>query len=135
MPDSAAAVCFIAATSAEDVALHRALRDDLPKPRDPSPRVRVRGSKNKRRDRFAPIVSDEQQVLLEFVRKHAQGKDGMLFGTLQNLRRDLGLAARAAKIPHVWPHALRKAAGQFLIDLQVPGTPDAAWLAAAVANR
>lgn len=25
-----------------------------------------------------------------------------------------------AKIPHVWPHSLRKAAGQFLIDLHVP---------------
>ena len=54
------------------------------------------------------------------MRRHAQGRDGRLFGKLSNFRRDLEQAAERAKIPHVWPHSLRKAAGQFLIDLHVP---------------
>lgn len=119
-PNSAAAVCFILATSAESSALERAVRSDVPGPKDASPRIHVRGSKNARRDRTVPIVSNEQLVLLEFVRTHAQGKDGKLFASLANLRRDLADAADEAKIPHLSPHALRKAAGQFLIDLGVP---------------
>jgi len=51
---------------------------------------------------------------------HAEGEDGKLFGKLSNLRRDLASAAVEAGIPHVWPHALRKARGQWLIDLGVP---------------
>jgi integrase len=119
-PNSAAAACFIVATSAEDAALHKALRSDLGPGNDPLRRVHVRGTKNAKRDRFVPIISNEQVVLLEYVRAHAQGTNGKLFGSLANLRRDLADAAKAAKIPHVWPHALRKAAGQFLIDLRVP---------------
>jgi integrase len=119
-PDAAAAVCFIVATSAEDAALRAAMRADLPDASDPQPRVHVRGTKNARRDRLVPIVTDEQRTLLEFTSKHAQGKGGRLFGNLQNFRRDLARAAELAKVPHLWPHALRKAAGQFLIDLGVP---------------
>ena len=118
--DSAAAAALILATSAEDAALRTALRSDLPNENDPQARVRVRGTKTQTRDRLVPIISDEQWILLDFVRRHAQGKDGRLFGPLTNLRRDLAQAAKHAKIPHVWPHALRKAAGQYLIDLHVP---------------
>ncbi len=119
-PDSAAAVAFILATSAEDAALRTARREDLPADGDPQARVHVRGTKAARRDRFVPIITDEQWMLLDFARRHAQGKDGRLFGPLTNFRRDLMQAADKANIPHVWPHALRKAAGQFLIDLHVP---------------
>ena len=119
-PDAAAAVAFIVATSAEDAALRTARLDDLPREGVPKPRVHVRGTKTEKRDRFVPIISDEQWVLLDFVRLHAQGKAGRLFGPLTNFRRELAKAAEHAKIPHVWPHALRKAAGQFLIDLRVP---------------
>jgi len=120
LPDAAAAVAFIVATSAESAALGTARRDDLPAPSDPQARVHVRGTKADKRDRFVPIITDEQWVLLDYVRRHAQGKGGLLFGSLTNFRRDLTLAAEAAGIANVWPHALRKAAGQFLIDLGVP---------------
>lgn len=120
VPDSAAALAFILATSAEDAALRTALREDLPSNTDPDPRVHVRGTKTVTRDRLVPIVTDEQWVLLDFVRRYAQGTEGRLFGPLTNLRRDLAQAAIRANIPHVWPHALRKAAGQFLNDLAIP---------------
>ena len=119
-PDSAAAAAFIVATSAEDAALRTATRSDLPDENDPRPRVHVRGTKTDKRNRFVPIISDEQWVLLEFVRRYAQGPDHQLFGKLSNLRRDLEQASKRANIPHVWPHSLRKAAGQLLIDLHVP---------------
>ena len=119
-PDAAAAAAFIVATGAEDAALHRALRADLDRIDDRAARVPVRGSKTPKRNRMVPVVTDEQWTLLDFARRHAQGEDGMLFGKLANLRRDLAAAAVDAGIPHVWPHALRKAAGQWLIDLGVP---------------
>jgi len=119
-PNAAAVVCFILMTGAEDAALRTALRSDLPADTDQPPLLRVRGTKNHLRDRKVPIISDEQRVLLAFVTKHAQGEDGLLFGGLSNLRRNLHDAAEAAGIPHVWPHALRKAAGQFLVDQHVP---------------
>jgi hypothetical protein len=118
--DSAATLAFILATSAEDAALRTALRSDLPRQDDPQACVHVRGTKTQKRDRLVPVISDEQWVLLDFVRQHAQGTEGRLFGPLTNFRRDLTQAAKRAKLPHVWPHALRKAAGQFLIDLHVP---------------
>lgn len=111
---------LILATSAEDAALRSALREDLTDDTDPQARVRVRGTKTAKRNRLAPIISDEQWVLLDFVRRHARGTDGRLFGPLTNFRRGLAQAAKRANIPHVWPHALRKAAGQFLVDLHVP---------------
>jgi hypothetical protein len=46
--------------------------------------------------------------------------NGKLFGFLGNLRHELLSAAKKAKIEPLSPHALRKAAGQFLIDLGVP---------------
>ena len=118
--DSAAAAAFIVATGAEEAALHRALRDDLAELKVRGTLIPVRGSKTPKRNRRVPIVTDEQWTLLEFVKAHAQGKDGTLFGSLSNLRRDLASAASDAGIPHVWPHALRKACGQWLIDLGVP---------------
>jgi hypothetical protein len=108
------------AGSAEDAALRTARRSDLREESDPQARVHVRGTKAEKRDRLVPVVTDEQWILLDFVRRHAEGTDDRLFGPLTNLRRDLAQAAIRAKIPHVWPHALRKAAGQFLIDLHVP---------------
>ncbi len=117
--DAAAAAAFALATGAEDAALGRALRGDLDGLDAPSARVHVRGSKTPKRNRWVPIVTDEQFVLLEFVRQHAQGKDGKLFTKLSNFRRDLSRAAKDAKVHHVWPHALRKAGGQWLIDLGV----------------
>jgi integrase len=121
LPDAAAAVAFILATSAEDAALHRALREDLPDDLDGANiRVHVRGSKNDRRDREVPVVTDEQRLLLAHTAKHAQGVDGKLFRSLGNLRHELLAASKKAGIEHLSPHALRKAAGQWLIDLGMP---------------
>jgi integrase len=120
LPDSAAAVAFILATSAEDSALHRARREDIPADVNANVRVHVRGSKNERRDRRVPIVTDEQRLLLAYAAEHAQGTEGKLFRTLGNLRHELIAAAEKAKIEHLSPHALRKASGQWLIDLGVP---------------
>jgi len=121
LPDSAAAVAFILATSAEDSALHRARREDIPTDMDAANlRVHIRGSKNDRRDRWVPIVSDEQRLLLAHAATHAQGVDGKLFRSLGNLRHELLAAAKKVGIEPLSPHALRKAAGQWLIDLSVP---------------
>ena len=121
LPDSAAAVAFILATSAEDSALHRAVREDIPTDMDAANlRVHVRGSKNDRRDRWVPIVSDEQRLLLAHAAAHAQGVGGKLFRSLGNLRHELLAAAKKVAIEPLSPHALRKAAGQWLIDLSVP---------------
>jgi integrase len=121
LPDGAAAVAFILATSAEDSALHRALREDIPTNLDVANlRVHVRGSKNDRRDRWVPIVSDEQRLLWAHAATHAQGAEGKLFRSLGNLRHELLAAAKKVAIEPLSPHALRKAAGQWLIDLGVP---------------
>lgn len=117
--DAAAAAAFVLATGAEDAALHRALCDDLDGIDVRGARVPVRGSKTPKRNRKVPVVTDEQWVLLEFARKHARGRDGKLFGKLSNFRRDLASAAKEAGLDHVWPHALRKACGQWMIDLGV----------------
>ena len=121
LPDAAAAVAFILATSAEDAGLQRALRDDIPEDLDSADvRIHVRGSKNDRRDRKVPIVTDEQRLLIAYAKKHAQGRDGKLFRSLGNLRHELLAGARKAGIAPLSPHALRKAAGQWLIDLGMP---------------
>ncbi len=116
--DTAAAVAFILATSAETAALPHALRADIPDDLDVADvRVPVRGTKNKWRDRRVPIVTDEQRLLLEYAAEHASGTDGRLFGRLANFKRDLRLAAEVAKVETLSPHDLRRAAGQWLIDL------------------
>lgn len=121
LPNSAAAVTFALATSAEMGALRRARRDDVPARLDATDvRVRVRGTKNKYRDRIVPIVTDEQRLLLEYTVRHASGGSGALFGPLDNLGRDLAEAAEKAGIEQLSAHALRKACGQWLIDLGIP---------------
>ena len=120
-PATAAVVAFIVATSAELSALKRARRADIPADMAAADvRIPVRGTKNEHRDRVVPIVTDEQRLLLAYVVKHAAGRDGSLFGPLDNLDRELALAAEKAKLEHLYPHALRKACGQWLIDLSVP---------------
>ena len=83
-------------------------------------RVHIRGSKNDRRDRWVPIVSDEQRLLLAHAATHAQGVEGKLFRSLGNLRHGLLAAAKKVALEPLPRHALRKAAGQWLIDLSVP---------------
>ncbi len=120
-PNTAAVVAFILATSAELGALQRARPDDIPaRVGGADIRVPVRGTKNKHRDRTVPIVTDEQRVLLAFATKHASKRDGSLFGSLDNIGRELAQAAAKAHLEHISAHALRKSCGQWLIDLGVP---------------
>ena len=119
-PDSAAIVAFILATGAEFSALERARTSDLPAKIRAPMSVPIRGSKNEHRDPTVQIVTDEQVMLLQFARRHAQERGGALFPSLPNLRRALAAACIAAGIQHIWPHSLRHAAGQWLIDLGVP---------------
>ncbi|MFM2417019.1 MAG: hypothetical protein RL385_1742 [Pseudomonadota bacterium] len=120
-PDAAAALCFVVATSAESAALHDAMRADVPAALDSADlRVRVRGTKNSHRARMVPIASDEQRLLLDYALRHAEGRDGTLFGPLSNFRRELSDACKKAGVAPLSPHDLRRAAGQWLVDLGVP---------------
>jgi hypothetical protein len=119
-PGCAAIVCFVLATSAEDAALQRLSVSDLSIQVQGIRHVRVPGSKTEQRDRLVPIVTSEQKLLIDYAVALANGSDDRVFGSLGSFRRDLGLACEKASLPHVWPHALRKAAGQWLIDLGVP---------------
>jgi hypothetical protein len=117
-PDAAAQAAFILATSAEMGAVQRALATDLPKTIKAPLRINVRGTKTDDRDRVVPIVTDEQVVLLRFAKRHAQGANGRLFAK-ERPNRSLERASTSAKLDHVTPHALRHAAGQWLLDLGV----------------
>ncbi len=118
-PDAAAQAAFIVATSAEMAAVNRAKRSDLPARVKAPCRVEIRGSKTDDRQRLVPIVTDEQVMLLEFAKRHAQGVGDRLFGT-EPPNRSLERASIKAKIAHVTPHSLRHAAGQWLLDLGTP---------------
>ena len=90
------------ATGADLGDVVRARREDI------GPKlVRVRGTKNKNRDRLVPIVTDWQKALLSYVKKHADGADGLLFTFWSNARRGIQLACERAKIPVVSPKRLR----------------------------
>ena len=119
-PDAAAITAFILATSAETSALEGARRADLPDTIRPPMQIAVRGTKTDDRDRVVPVVTDEQVLLLKFVKQHAQGKGEQLFASLSNYRRALTSACDAAGVEHASPHAFRHAAGQWLIDLGAP---------------
>jgi integrase len=120
-PDAAAALCFVVATSAESAALHDAMRSDVPAALDSSDlRVRIRGTKNSHRARLVPIVSDEQRLLLDYAMRHSEGREGKLFGPLSNFRREISDACKKAGVAQLSPHDLRRAAGQWLVDLGVP---------------
>lgn len=67
-----------------------------------------------------PIVTDEQRLLLEYAAKHGQGEGERLFSSLENFKRELREAAEAAEIEHLSPHDLRRAGGQWLVDLGMP---------------
>ncbi len=87
----AAVVAFIVATSAEWGCVVRARREDLGTGNDA---VALRGTKNPRRWRKVPVLTQAQSTMLDFARKNADGVDGLLFSAWGNVRRDLHDACR-----------------------------------------
>jgi len=117
MPDAAAQVAYILATSAEMSAVGRALKADIPKLVRPTMVLPVRGSKTDDRNRVVPIITDEQVVLVRFAARHAAGSGDQLFRRMPN--RLITDACKRAGIEHASPHDFRHAAGQWLLDLGV----------------
>ena len=103
-PDRGAWVALACGAGAELAALERAQRGDWSKK---SLTVRVRGTKNERRDRHVPVVLDVCRDLLAFAWKHAKGEKPTLLRPWAKHWRDLQRAARKAKIAPFSLHSLR----------------------------
>lgn len=102
--DAAARVAFSVATGAELAAVEAAQDDDWT-----ATAVRVRGTKNDRRDRIVPLLQPWQQSLLEYALRHARGTDGRLFsGTEAEWRSAMKYACRRAKVAHLAPVDCRR---------------------------
>lgn len=110
LPDYAARVAFIVATSACWSESCRATREDVSASlRD----VVVRGTKRASRFRTVPIVSDHQRSLLEYAMTHAQGVE-TLFLFWGNVNRDLKAACERAGTPRCSPNDLRRTCATWL---------------------
>jgi integrase len=72
------------------------------------------GTKRTQRRRIVPIVTEDQWRLLEYALKHAEGKNGMLFGPWGKLCRDLAVACDKLGIPHCTPNDLRHTCATWL---------------------
>ena len=94
LPDRAARVAFIVATSACWRETELARREDVG---EGLATVLLRGTKRKTRFRTVPIVSPAQRSLLEHALEHAGGTEGALFTAWRNVRRDLARGLRAGR--------------------------------------
>jgi hypothetical protein len=91
VPDRAARVAFIVASSARIGESDRARREDVE-----GSLVRVRGTKTKRSaSARTPVVLDAQEALLAYALEYAEGTDGLLFAPWGNVRRDHRRRVRA----------------------------------------
>jgi hypothetical protein len=106
-----ARVAFAIASSAEWSAWDRALRSDVAP--DYSS-VRVRGSKNSRRDRVVPIALLPFGLLLAYALEHGDGLGPKLFAPSHSFRTRLATACKRAGIPHVSPNDLRRTHAKWL---------------------
>ncbi len=119
-PGRVAVVAFMLATSCEMAAFDNAREGDLDVDLDgPDPKVPIRGTKNDLRDRQVPVVSDEQKMLIDFAKKHADGSEGRLFARWTNIRRDLSDACDRAGIARISPHRLRHSFAKWMQQLGV----------------
>jgi integrase len=103
-PDRRAVVAFIVATGADWVSVDLARRTDI---NLKAGTVRVRGTKNRHRDRIVPILP----LFDDLVRYAAHH---MPFRPWGNVRRDLEVACRRAGVPRVTPRDLRRTHGSIL---------------------
>ncbi len=117
LPDRAARVAFIVATSASWRETELALDEDVTHNLST---VLIRGTKRTTRYRTVPIVSDAARSLLEYVLRHAAGTDGVLFLPWASARRDLLVACKRAGIPRCSPNDLRRTCATWLRAAGVP---------------
>jgi len=111
--DHAACVAFALAAGAEYGAWSHAKRADV---REDGDGTRVRGTKRKTRDRFAPAPLPEQQKLLRFALENTAGSGGALFTrwTLDNANTDLREACDALGIARCSTNDLRRSYASWL---------------------
>lgn len=103
-PDRAAWVALAVGAGAELSALARAQRDDYDPERG---LVRVRGTKNARRDRWVPVVLPECRQLVELAFASGGGAGTTLLRPWGKQWRDLQAAAARAEVPGFSMHSLR----------------------------
>jgi integrase len=120
LPDRAARVAFIVATSACWRETELARRPDVG---EELTTVLLRGTKRKTRFRTVPIVSPAQQSLLEYALEHAKGEGDTLFQPWGNVRRDLADACEDAKIERCSPNDLRRTFASWQVEAGVPLFP------------
>ena len=106
-PHRAAHVVWICATGARWGESLRARRADV----GPAS-VRLRGTKTRLADRSVPVLT-LTRPMLAWAMERAPGT-GMLWLAWSNVRRDLGVACRAAGIPAVTPNDLRRSLATWL---------------------
>ncbi|HEY3500722.1 MAG TPA: tyrosine-type recombinase/integrase [Polyangiaceae bacterium] len=103
-PARRAVVAFIVATGADWNSVERATRTDV---NLRAGTVRVRGSKTSHRSRTVPILAPFADLA-----RYAAAR--MPFEPWGNVRRDLEVACRRAKVPRVTPRDLRRTHGSIL---------------------
>lgn len=115
LPDQAARVAFIVATSASWGEAERAQRRDI---RDGL--VHLRGTKRASRLRNVPLVADWQRDLIRYATMHAEGIGGQLFRSWGNVRRDLARACELNEIAPCTPNDLRRTFAHWMRAAGVP---------------
>jgi integrase len=111
-PRRMAHVAFAAATGCDPSAVFRARIGDVAA--DFSS-VQIHGTKRKSRERRVPLAIEVQRSLLRWAIAHAPGtKDGFLFASWGNVRRDLHIACAKVHIPGCSPNDLRRTFGTHL---------------------
>ncbi len=120
LPDRAARVAFIVATSACWRETELARREDVG---EGLSTVLLRGTKRKTRFRTVPIVSPAQRSLLAHALEHAGGTEGALFTAWRNVRRDLAEACERAGIERCSPNDLRRTFASWQVEAGVPLFP------------
>lgn len=113
-PSRAAAVAFAVATAADYKSLWLAERCDI----GPT-MILVRGTKTKARLRTVPRVAVFAH-LIDFVLRHADGKNGLLFTPWDNMPRDLARACERAGVEPFTARDLRRTTGTWLLKRGVP---------------
>jgi len=110
LPDRAACMAFIIATSARWGEAVRARREDIA---PDGSYVRLRGTKTEQAERIVPMVGWAQPLIAHAL-DYCGGKDGLMFKPWDNVRHDLEAACERAGIAKVTPNDLRRTCATWL---------------------